>query len=106
MPCSQALTIFGEPTLPGSPPKNETVKPRGVEVIGGPTQAKALARYRQLQLKYPAILASREPHVVMRDVIGEMGATRVRAGAETRADAGKLCAELRAAGSYCDVLRN
>jgi hypothetical protein len=106
VPCSRALTIFGEPTLPASPPKNETVKPWGVEVVGGPTQAKALARYRQLQLKYPAILAGREPHVVLRDVIGEMGAARVRAGAETRADAEKLCAELRAADSYCDVLRN
>jgi hypothetical protein len=104
VPCSQAL--FGEPTLPASPPKSETVKPWGVEVVGGPTQAKALARYRQLQLKYPAILAGREPHVVIRDVIGEMGAARVRAGAETRADGAKLCAELRAAGSYCDVLRN
>jgi hypothetical protein len=80
--------------------------PWGVEVVGGPTQAKALARYRQLQLKYPALLAGREPHVVVRDVIGEMGAARVRAGAENRMDAAKLCAELRAAGSYCDVLRN
>jgi Transglycosylase SLT domain/SPOR domain len=106
VPCSQAFTILGEPTSPASPLKNETVKPWGVEVVGGPTQAKALARYRQLQLKYPAILAGREPHVVLRDVIGEMGAARVRAGAETRADAAKLCAELRAAGSYCDVLRN
>jgi hypothetical protein len=106
VPCSQALTIFGKPTLSASPPKNETVKPWGVEVVGGTTQAKALARYRQLQLKYPAILAGREPHVVIRDVIGEMGAARVRAGAETRADGAKLCAELRAAGSYCDVLRN
>jgi hypothetical protein len=106
VPCSQAFTIFGEPTSPASPLKNETVKPWGVEVVGGPTQAKALARYRQLQLKYPTILAGREPHVVVRDVIGEMGAARVRAGAETRADAAKLCAELRTAGSYCDVLRN
>jgi hypothetical protein len=105
-PCSQALAIFGEPPLPASPPKNETIEPWGVEVVGGPTEAKALARYRQMQLKYPAILAGREPHVVIRDVIGEMGAARVRAGVETRADAAKLCAELRAAGSYCDVLRN
>jgi Transglycosylase SLT domain len=105
VPCGQAVTIFGKPTSPASV-KTETVKPWGVEVCGGPTQAKALARYRELQLKYPTILAGREPHVVIRDHIGEMGAARVRAVAENRADAAKLCAELRAAGSYCDVLRN
>jgi hypothetical protein len=77
-----------------------------VEVVGGPTPAKALARYREWQSKYATILAEREPHVVIRGFIGEMGAARVRVGEDTRARADKLCAELKAAGTYCDVMRN
>jgi hypothetical protein len=77
-----------------------------VEVVGGPTPAKALARYREWQSKYAAILADREPHVVIRGILGQMGASRVRVGEDTRARAEKLCAALRAAGTYCDVWRN
>jgi hypothetical protein len=106
VPCSQVAPIFGHPTLYALPVKAETVKPWGVELVGGPTQAKALTRYREVQSKYPAILTGREPHVVIRGVIGDMGAARVRVGAETRAEATKLCGDLRAAGWYCDVLRN
>ena len=106
VPCSQVATISRQPTAPASPAKAETVKPWGVELVGGPTQAKALAAYHQLQVKYAAILAGRETHVVIRGVIGDMGAARVRVDADTRADAAKLCADLRAAGWFCDVLRN
>jgi hypothetical protein len=89
-----------------SSPKPETVKPWGVEVVGGPTPAKALARYREWKAKYAAIVADREPHIVIRGIIGNMGAARVRVGEDTRAGAAKLCAALQAAGTYCDVLRN
>jgi len=51
-------------------------------------------------------LGDREPHVVIRGILGDMGAARVRIGADTQVDAAKLCAALRAAGTYCDVLRN
>ena len=86
--------------------KPETFKPWGVEVVGGITPAKALARYREWQAKYAAIVSGREPHIVIAGTIGEMGAVRVRVGEDTRAGAAKLCAALRAAGTYCDVLRN
>jgi hypothetical protein len=104
--CSEAATGSVEPKSDASQPKIAMVKPWGVEVVGGPTPTKALARYREWQLKYPTILADQEPRVVIRGIIGEMGAARVHVLAETRADAAKLCAKLRAAGSYCDVLRN
>jgi hypothetical protein len=104
--CSpRAATLDQAIPLP-SPPKAEPVKPWGAEVAGGPTQPKALARYRELQLKYPAILAGREPLFVVRGIVGDMGAVRARVGAETRADAAKLCAALRAVNWYCDALRN
>jgi len=106
VPCNQDASILIQPNSDALPPKTEPVKPWGVEVVGGPTPAKALARYREWQSRYAAILAGREPHVVIRGIIGDMGAARVRVGAETRAEAAKLCADLRSAGTYCDVLRN
>jgi hypothetical protein len=98
--------IAGQATSHELPPKAETVKPWGVELAGGPTKDKALVRYREVQSKYAGLLAGREPNFVIRGVIGDMGAVRARVGTETRAEAAKLCADLRAAGWYCDVLRN
>ena len=102
--CNVAGTTSIETKPDGSLP-TAAVKPWGVEVVGGPTPAKALARYREWQSKY-AILANREPHVVIRGIIGQMAAARVRVSEDTRAAADKLCAALRAAGTWCDVLRN
>jgi Transglycosylase SLT domain len=86
--------------------KPETVKPWGVEIVGGTTPETALARYRDWRPKYETLVAGREPHVVIRGVLGQAGAARVRLGEDSRADAQKLCALLRAAGAYCDVMRN
>jgi hypothetical protein len=105
VPCSQAANIFDRSSH-ASPLAAEKVKPRGAEMVGGPTQPKALARYRELQLKYPAILDGREPLFVKRGIIGDMGAVRGRVGTETRAEAAQLCAALRAVDWYCEALRN
>ncbi|MBV9968600.1 MAG: lytic transglycosylase domain-containing protein [Xanthobacteraceae bacterium] len=105
VPCIQAgLTITDGVASVPLPPR--PVPPWGAEVAGGPTQAKALARYREVQAKYPAILGAREPHLVVRGILGDMGAVRARAAAENRADADKVCAALRAAAWYCDVMHN
>jgi len=48
----------------------------------------------------------REPHFVVRGIVGDMGAVRARAATETRADADKVCAALRAAAWSCDVMHN
>jgi Transglycosylase SLT domain len=106
VPCNLSVTASIQSDPAASPPKPEIVKPWGVEVVGGPTPEKALARYREWQSKYTAIVADRELHVVIRGMIGQMGAARVRVGDDTRNGANKLCATLKAAGAYCDVLRN
>jgi Transglycosylase SLT domain len=105
VPCNlPAATLLPKPDV--SPASPQTIKPWGVEVVGGPTPAKALARYDEWKSKYAAIVADREPHVVIRGILGQMGAARVRVGEDTRVGAANLCAALRAAGAYCDVLRN
>jgi hypothetical protein len=59
-----------------------------------------------MEAEVRSIVADRAPHVVIRGILGEMGAARVRVGEDSRAEAARLCAALRAAGTYCDVLRN
>jgi hypothetical protein len=104
-PCNPSAAALVHPNRDAST-RTETIKPWGVEVVGSSTPALALARYREWRSKYAAIVGDREPHVVIRGILGEMGAARVRIGADTQADAARLCAALRAAGTYCDVLRN
>jgi transglycosylase-like protein with SLT domain len=94
------------PWLDASKRKPAVIKPWGVEVVGAPTPAKALARYREWRPKYAAIIAQREPHVVIRGIVGQMAAARVRVGEDSQVAARKLCTALRAAGAYCDVMRN
>jgi hypothetical protein len=106
VPCNPPATSTMQPHPDASSPRPETIKPWGVEVVGGPTPAKALARYREWQSNYPAILTDREPHIVIRGIIGEMGAAQVRVDEDSRVRAEKLCAALKAAGTYCDVWRN
>jgi hypothetical protein len=107
LPCDQAaeVPIPPNPAVPSSQ-KAATPKPWGVEVVGGPTGARALARYREWLPKYAAIVAGREPNLVVCGIIGQMGAVHVRVATETRGEANKVCAQLRAAGAYCEVLRD
>jgi hypothetical protein len=112
-PCSQTdIVPVRAPShpIPWTPPVRVAprIKPWGVELAGGPNPAKALAKYHELQLKYSvaSILAGREPQLITRGRIGDMGAVRVRIGTETRAEGIKLCTSLSARGWFCDVLRN
>jgi soluble lytic murein transglycosylase-like protein len=105
VPCDLLAAALVHPNR-GASTRTETIKPWGVEVVGSSTPALALARYREWRSKYAAIVGDREPHVVIRGILGDMGAARVRIGADTQIDAAKLCAALRAARTYCDVLRN
>jgi hypothetical protein len=106
VPCDLPATALIQPSAEAAQPKAETVKPWGVEIVGGTTPANALARYRDRQPKFAALVAGHEPHVVIRGIVGQSGAARVRIGDDTRDGAKKLCASLKAAGTYCDVMRN
>jgi Transglycosylase SLT domain len=106
LPCDQSGLVL-MPLNPAGPSSQKlaTAKPWGVEVVGGPTSEKALARYREWLPKYAAIVGHRQPKLVLVGVIGQMGAVHVRVGTDTREEANKLCAQLSAAGAYCEVLR-
>jgi hypothetical protein len=89
-------------------PDIETVTaPWGVQVAGNFSRAKAIAGYRAVQKRFPDLLAGRDPMIVPARVRGR--GTRpihaARVPAETRDEAERICAKLRAAGGSCIVLK-
>jgi hypothetical protein len=106
LPCAQGAQVSLAPNAAMLPSQKAAIpKPWGVEVVGGPTGEKALARYREWLPKYAAIVAHHEPQLVVRGIIGQMAAVRVRVATDTRGEADKICGQLRATGAYCDVMR-
>jgi SPOR domain/Transglycosylase SLT domain len=103
VPCQQIAGLVARaPALEMKP-----LDPWGVQLVGSSSDATALAAYRRLQEKYAPILGGREPRVLHHGLArGSMGWARVHVGADSRANAEKLCAELRAAGASCTVQRN
>jgi hypothetical protein len=83
-------------------------QPWGVQLAVSFSQERALASYRAMQRRHPAILAERSPLVLRkRDLSrGTKPLVQVRLPAPTRQAANELCRELRAGGSVCVVLRN
>jgi len=103
VPCREIAGLVAR--LP--PPESKPTPIWGVELVGGPTDETALAAYRPLEQKYAHLLGGRQVYVVHHGLgRGTMGWAHVRVGAEDRASAQKLCADLRGAGlSYCEALR-
>src|SRR6516162_7197492 len=103
VPCQQMAALAARSPAPVMKP----LDPWGVQLVGSSSDETALAAYRRLQEKYAAMLGGREPRVFHHGLArGSMGWARVHVGADSRASAEKLCAQLRTAGASCTVLRN
>ena len=79
-----------------------------LQLIGDSSETRALEKYRNLQKRFPAILGSRTPVVIKRE-LGGRGSVfwyQVRLTEESRERASALCTQLRAAGGECLVLSN
>ena len=88
------------------PEKTQTKPSWGVQLVGSPSQASALASFQQLQRAYKRLLEPRQP-LVIQSRVGTNGFWyRVRVATETRTEADNLCSGLRAAGASCLVQRN
>lgn len=117
VPCPQLAALFARDRLgrsqaiPAREPKPETAatppeRPWGVQLVGNASPVAALAAYAELQKRYKTVLGSRQP-LLLRSPAGRNAAWyRVRVAAETRGDAERLCAGLRAIGGSCLVQRN
>jgi hypothetical protein len=103
MPCREIARLVARRLAPASKPTPIW----GVELVGGPTDETALAAYRRLEQKFASILGGRQTYVVHHGLgQGTMGWAHVRVGADDRASAQKLCADLLGAGvRWCEVQR-
>jgi hypothetical protein len=103
VPCREIAGLVARTPRPASKPTPVW----GVDVVGGPTDETAFAAYRRLEQKYASLLSGRQAYVVHYGLgRGNMGWAHVHVGADDRAGAAKLCADLRGAGiSYCEVQR-
>jgi len=83
-------------------------KPWGVELSASFSRTKALKFYSAAESKYRALLAGHDPSILKttNHNRGMSDFYQIRIGADTRPEANKLCASLRAAGGACMVLRN
>lgn len=115
IPCNDIARILARSPQP--PPvqaaaANDTAKaawgPWGLQLTGNWSEARALADYRDLQKKFPAILGERDPMVVRGPIAGRGSAPwyRVRVSESNRERAAQLCATLERAGGKCLVFRN
>ena len=122
IPCDQIAKIIAgsrEASLPPHPPgpgrsaseataERAAWAPWGLQLTGNWSEAQALAAYRDLQKKFPAILGDRPPLVLRGAMAGRGSAAwyRVRVAETTRERATQLCAKLESAGGKCLVYRN
>jgi soluble lytic murein transglycosylase-like protein len=115
VPCPQIAALFArglaEQTIRPAAPEPATAAaaaepPWGVQLIGNASPVAALAAYSELQKRFKTVLGSHEP-LLLRSPAGRNAAWyRVRVAADSRGDAERLCASLRAAGGSCLVQRN
>ena len=114
IPCNDIARILARSPQP--PPvqtatANDTAKawgPWGLQLTGNWSEARALADYRDLQKKFPAILGDRDPMVIRGPIAGRGSAPwyRVRVSESSRERAAQLCTTLERAGGKCLVFRN
>ena len=82
-------------------------KPWGIQVAGNFRQSAASKQWERVRRAFPAVLSKYRPVISrMRSPIGRRGIYAVRIGANSRAEADKVCAALRSSGGACIVTKN
>ena len=113
IPCNDIARLLARsPQPPPGPTANADTKtawgPWGLQLAGNWSEARALADYRNLQKKFPAILGDRDPMVLRGPIAGRGSAPwyRVRVAEGSRERAAELCGRLEKAGGECLVFKN
>jgi hypothetical protein len=83
-------------------------RPWGAQVSTAFSKARALAMFARLRQQHASVFADREPFVWPERNLsrGRSPLYMVQIGADSREDAGKICARLRADGGACIVQKN
>ena len=90
---------------PSPPVERAPRKPWGVVLSGGFSQARALQAFQRIKGRYPSLLAMAKPYVSRKKNLS-MGRRRlvsISVGADSRAEADRLCNKLQALGGACLV---
>jgi soluble lytic murein transglycosylase-like protein len=88
--------------------RTEASHPWGVQLAASFSRERALTAYGRTMTRFATALRDRDP-IIQRRLLRSRGTRpmyQVRIGADTRAEAERLCGRLRAAGGACLVLRN
>jgi Transglycosylase SLT domain len=104
-----ARAITASPRAPRRPVTQSAAwGPWGVQLAGNWSEGGVLASYERLRRSYAPVLRDRLPLVLQAKLPGKRGAAKyiVRVSESSRVKADALCAQLRAAGGACIVLRN
>jgi len=106
-PCLELAALLRGP---GAPPGFEATPfaPWGVQLAGNVSRDRALAAFRREIARYDDLLGDIQPMIIGTRLPGRGSAPffRVRVPAQTRDEAERLCATIRAAGGSCVVLRS
>nr|WP_245411865.1 lytic transglycosylase domain-containing protein [Phyllobacterium leguminum] len=82
-------------------------KPWGIQVAGNFRRAAAVGQWERTRRQFTSILKGSLAVVSrVRSPMGKRGIYAVRIGADSRAQADRICASLRSAGGACIVLKN
>ena len=107
-PCLASIAKLRVTPGPVSPVISGLFAPWGVQVAGSFSKAAALGEFSRAERAYAKVIGGMEPFI-LGSVWRSRGFRpfyRVRIGAQTRAEAQKLCNRLLAAGGACAVLRS
>lgn len=88
--------------------ERSATSPWGVQVAAGFSRERVLASYSDIERRYRETLSGLDP-IILQTTLRTRGTQpfyQVRIGADTRHGADSLCAQLRAGGIACMVLRN
>lgn len=107
-PCIQATKDLPKVENHISVVEDANWAPWGIQLIGGSSETKALAEYKQLQKRYQSVLGDRVPLVLKRQLGGRGPSTwyLVRVAESSQQRAYQLCSRLASVGGSCLVSRN
>jgi Transglycosylase SLT domain/SPOR domain len=105
--CMSVVTLLKIPNQDLGPAVATSSGPWGVQVGGNFYRARILKTYQRLQSQYPTLIGGKPPMVIGTRLRGP--GTRIfyraRVPMQTRKEADQLCAQIKAAGGACIVLK-
>ena len=105
--CATVVALLKVPGQDLGPAIATESGPWGVQVAGNFSRARVLRSYERLQKRFTDLIGNRPPMVIGTRMPGRGTRVfyRVRVPAQTREEANNLCAEIKAIGGSCIVLK-